>query len=73
MRGLLGIDLLAQASTTARAGPDIKADPDLKVRTALNRAAARIAGKFEKQPLVGCGLAAARARCRASGYADQHE
>jgi hypothetical protein len=56
MRGFLCIDLLAQASTTARAGPDIKADSDLKVRTASNRAAARIAGKFEKQPLVEASI-----------------
>ena len=32
--------------------PEAKPDPDLKVRTALDRAAARIAGKFDGQPLV---------------------
>jgi hypothetical protein len=31
-------------------------DPDLKVRTALDRAAARIAGKFEAQPLVEASI-----------------
>jgi tetratricopeptide (TPR) repeat protein len=45
-------DLLAQASATVQARPDSKPDPDLKVRTALDRAAKRITGKFEMQPLV---------------------
>src|SRR5262249_32914826 len=45
-------DLLAQASAGNQATPDIKPDPDLKVRTALDRAAARIEGKFAAQPLV---------------------
>jgi hypothetical protein len=45
-------DLLAQASANNQAGPNTKPDPDLKVRTALDRAAARIPGKFDKQPLV---------------------
>jgi serine/threonine protein kinase len=45
-------DVLAQASANTQARPDTKPDPDLKVRTALDRAAARIPGKFEKQPLV---------------------
>ena len=43
-------DLLAQASVVNQSGPGAKPDPDLKVRTALDRAAARIAGKFDKQP-----------------------
>ena len=45
-------DVLAQASADVQAGPGAKPDPDLKVRTARDRAAARIGGKFEKQPLV---------------------
>ena len=45
-------DLLAQASANSQSRPDTKPDPDLKVRTALDRAAARIAGKFDAQPLV---------------------
>ena len=49
-------DLLAQASVAQQARPDIKPDPDLKVRTALDRAAARIQGKFERQPLVGAAI-----------------
>ena len=43
-------DLLAQASTSSQAAPSAKPDPDLKVRTALDRAAVRIAGKFDRQP-----------------------
>jgi len=49
-------DLLAQASASAQAGPQALPDPDLKVRTALDRAAARIEGKFEKQPLVEASI-----------------
>ena len=41
-------DLLAQASTSNQSKPD----PDLKVRTALDRAAQRIEGKFNQQPEV---------------------
>src|ERR1022692_4855773 len=43
-------DLLAQAGASSQARPDTKPDPDLKVRTALDRAAVRIAGKFDAQP-----------------------
>jgi eukaryotic-like serine/threonine-protein kinase len=43
-------DLLAQAGASAQSGPNSKSDPDLKVRTALDRAAERINGKFVKQP-----------------------
>ncbi len=43
-------DLLAQAGSRAQAGSNGKVDPDLKVRTALDRAASRIAGKFGSQP-----------------------
>ncbi len=45
-------DLLAQASPNAQSGPSYKPNPDLTVRAALDRAAARIPGKFGKQPLV---------------------
>jgi hypothetical protein len=48
--------LLAQASASAQARPDTKPDPDLKVRTALDRAAAGIQGKFDKQPLVEASI-----------------
>jgi eukaryotic-like serine/threonine-protein kinase len=45
-------DLLAQASAATQSGPNTKPDPDLKVRTVLDRAAARIPGKFDRQPEV---------------------
>jgi serine/threonine protein kinase/tetratricopeptide (TPR) repeat protein len=49
-------DLLAQASASNQARPGTRPDPDLKVRTALDRAAARIEGKFQKQPLVEASI-----------------
>ena len=45
-------DLLAQASAANQSGPSTRPDPNLTVRTALDRAAARIAGKFDRQPAV---------------------
>ncbi len=49
-------DLLAQASANNQIGPAAKPDLDLKVRTALDRAAARIAGKFDRQPEVEASI-----------------
>jgi tetratricopeptide (TPR) repeat protein/tRNA A-37 threonylcarbamoyl transferase component Bud32 len=49
-------DLLAQAGAHAQAGPNHKPDPDLKVRTALERAAAGISRKFSKKPLVEASI-----------------
>jgi eukaryotic-like serine/threonine-protein kinase len=49
-------DLLAQASAANQARPNNKPDPDLKVRTALDRAAARIAGRFNRQPEVEAAI-----------------
>jgi eukaryotic-like serine/threonine-protein kinase len=49
-------DLLAQASTSRQASPSTKPDPDLKVRTALDRAAAKIGGKFDRQPEVEASI-----------------
>jgi tetratricopeptide (TPR) repeat protein len=49
-------DLLAQASASAQARPDNTPDSDIKVRTALDRAAAHIAGKFVAQPLVEASI-----------------
>jgi tetratricopeptide (TPR) repeat protein len=49
-------DLLAQASAANQSGPATKPDPDLKVRTALDRAAARIGGKFDKHPDVEAAI-----------------
>ena len=45
-------DLLAQASTSNQSKPD----PDLKVRTALDRAAQHIEGKFNQQPEVEASI-----------------
>jgi tetratricopeptide (TPR) repeat protein len=49
-------DLLAQAGASAQAGPNSSPDPHLEVRTALDRAAARIPGKFGRQPLVEASI-----------------
>jgi serine/threonine protein kinase/tetratricopeptide (TPR) repeat protein len=49
-------DVLAQASVAAQSGLSVKPDPDLKVRTALDRAAARIAGKFDHEPEVEASI-----------------
>jgi serine/threonine protein kinase/tetratricopeptide (TPR) repeat protein len=49
-------DLLGQASADNQARPDQKPDPDLKVRTALDRAAARIEGAFKGRPLVEASI-----------------
>jgi len=43
-------DLLAQASSARQAGASARPDPDLKVRTALDRAAAGVGRKFQGQP-----------------------
>jgi tetratricopeptide (TPR) repeat protein len=49
-------DLLAQAGTHAQWGRGDVVDPDLKVRTVLDRAAAGIAGKFGRQPEVEASI-----------------
>ena len=49
-------DLLALAGPRAQAGPSTKFDPDLRVRAVLDRAAARIAGKFDSQPPVEASI-----------------
>jgi eukaryotic-like serine/threonine-protein kinase len=51
-------DLLAQASAATQSGPKTKPNPDLKVRTVLDRAAVRIAGKFDGQPDVEAAIRA---------------
>jgi tetratricopeptide (TPR) repeat protein len=47
-------DLLAQASVYRQSGA--KPDPDMKVRTALDRAAGRIGDKFKTQPAVEAAI-----------------
>jgi eukaryotic-like serine/threonine-protein kinase len=49
-------DLLAQASTDTQSEPGVKPDPHLEVRTALDRAAARLMGKFDRQPEVEAAI-----------------
>jgi len=49
-------DLLAQASAANQSRQAAKPDPHLEVRTALDRAAARIAGKFDRQPEVEAAI-----------------
>lgn len=49
-------DLLAQASANIQASSSERPDPDLKVRTALDRAASQIGGKFAGQPLVEASI-----------------
>jgi len=49
-------DLLAQANPSDQSSANGDPDPDLKVRTALDRAAARIQGRFARQPLVEASI-----------------
>jgi tetratricopeptide (TPR) repeat protein len=49
-------DLLAQASVSNQATRFTQPDPDLKVRTALDRAAAKIGDRFAGQPLVEASI-----------------
>lgn len=56
LNNFLQDDLLAQASSSGQLGARTKPDPDLKVRTALDRAAEHITGKFDKQPEVEAAI-----------------
>jgi serine/threonine protein kinase/tetratricopeptide (TPR) repeat protein len=49
-------DLLGQADVDNQAMLGEKADPDIKVRTLLDRAAEKIEGKFKDQPLVEAAI-----------------
>src|SRR4029079_10175444 len=49
-------DVLAQASARSQSRLDVKPDPDLRVRTALDRAAARIGSTFAGKPLVEASI-----------------
>ncbi len=52
----LNKDMLAQASAYSQASLNWKPDPDLKVRTALDRAAERIGERFADRPLVEAAI-----------------
>jgi len=49
-------DMLAQASAANQSGATTKPDVHLEVRTALDRAAQRIAGKFDREPEVDAAI-----------------
>ncbi|MBL8175993.1 MAG: tetratricopeptide repeat protein, partial [Bryobacterales bacterium] len=49
-------DLLARASPSAQAGPAAAPDPNLTVRTLLERSAGTLAAKFQDQPAVRASL-----------------
>ena len=49
-------DVLSEAGSSRQARPDVKPDPDLKVRSALDRAAGGIRGKFVSQPIVEASI-----------------
>jgi serine/threonine protein kinase/tetratricopeptide (TPR) repeat protein len=55
----LNEDILGQASAFGQAGPDRAPNRDLKVRTALDRAAASVPGKFAGRPRVEAAVRAA--------------
>src|SRR5262249_11038133 len=59
-------DLLAQASSARQGTPTTQPDPDIKVRTALDRAAANVGTKFKTQPEVEAAIR----RTIAKTYAD---
>lgn len=48
----LNKDVLAQAGADIQAGPGIAPDPELKVREALDRAAAKIGERLADRPIV---------------------
>lgn len=52
----LQTDLLGQASARKQASPTTKPDLNLTVKTAVDRAAQKIAGRFDKQPLVEAAI-----------------
>jgi non-specific serine/threonine protein kinase/serine/threonine-protein kinase len=51
VQNFLEKDLLLQASVYSQANEGWQPDPDIKLRTVLDRASARIPGKFDDQPL----------------------
>ena len=51
-------DLLSQASTDSQGGADVKPDPDVKVRTLVDRAAAKVGQKFAGKAAVESSIRA---------------
>jgi len=49
-------DLITQANPLDRDGSDTKPDPDLKLKTALDRAVTKIAKRFEGKPLIEASI-----------------
>jgi non-specific serine/threonine protein kinase/serine/threonine-protein kinase len=49
-------DLLSQADPATQSGPDAGPDPEIKVRTLLDRAAARVSERFADKPLVEAAI-----------------
>ncbi len=49
-------DLLNQASTRQQAAQNLTPDPNLTVRAALDRAAARLPGRFDREPAVEAAM-----------------
>lgn len=49
-------DILAQASAATQSESLIQPDPDLKVKTALDRASSRLNDRFKDQPIVAAAL-----------------
>lgn len=56
VNNFLSEDLLKQASTYNQSSPGLKAEPNLTVRQALDRAAERVQGRFANQPLVEASI-----------------
>jgi len=49
-------DLLSQAGSETQASPGTRPDPEIKVRTALDRGAARLPGRFANQPVIEAAI-----------------
>jgi eukaryotic-like serine/threonine-protein kinase len=52
----LNKDLLAQVAAHIQARPGIKPDPDLKVRTAFDRAAGTVGERFAQRPIIEASI-----------------
>ena len=56
VKGFLERDLIAQANPLATGRSDSRPDPDLKLKTALDRAVPHIADRFEGKPLIEASI-----------------